>query len=37
MIDAIYIPTLGRYNNQISFDNMTPNAQAITTLVVQPK
>jgi len=37
MIDTIYIPTLGRSHNQITFDNMTPNAQAITTLVVQPK
>ena len=37
MIDAIYIPTLGRHNNQITFDSMTPNAQAVTTLVVQPK
>ena len=37
MIDTIYIPTLGRSDTQISFDNMTPNAQAITTLVVQPK
>ena len=37
MIDTIYIPTLGRSDNQITFDNMTPNAQAITTLVVQPK
>ena len=37
MIDTIYIPTLGRSDKQITFDNMTPNAQAITTLVVQPK
>ena len=37
MINTIYIPTLGRSHNQITFDNMTPNAQAITTLVVQPK
>ena len=37
MIDTIYIPTLGRSHNQITFDNMTSSAQAITTLVVQPK
>ena len=37
MIDKIYVPTLGRHNNQITFDSMTPNAQAVTTLVVQPK
>ena len=37
MIDTIYIPTLGRSSNQITFDNMTPNAQRITKLVVQPK
>lgn len=37
MIDVIYIPTLGRSHNQITFDNMTKNAQRITRLVVQPK
>ena len=37
MIDHIYIPTLGRSNNQITFDNMSGPAQSITTLVVQPK
>ena len=37
MIDTIYIPTLGRSHNQITFDNMTSNAQQITKLVVQPK
>tara|TARA_A100001011_G_scaffold343502_1_gene377840 strand:- start:564 stop:1343 length:780 start_codon:yes stop_codon:yes gene_type:complete len=37
MIDQIFIPTLGRHNNQMTYDNMTPNAQAITTLVIQPK
>jgi len=37
MIDRIYIPTLGRSHNQITFDNMTKNAQEITRLVVQPK
>ena len=37
MINKIYIPTLGRSHNQITFDSMTPNAQAVTTLVVQPK
>ena len=37
MIDAIYIPTLGRSHNQITFDNMTENAQRVTRLVVQPK
>ena len=37
MIDLIYIPTLGRHDNQITFDNMSPRVQAITTLVVQPK
>lgn len=37
MIDAIYIPTLGRSQNQITFDNMTENAQRVTRLVVQPK
>ena len=36
-IDTIYIPTLGRHDNQITFDNMTENAQRITQLVVQPK
>ena len=37
MIDLIYIPTLGRHDNQITFDNMSPRVQAMTTLVVQPK
>ena len=37
MIDTIYIPTLGRSHNQITFDNMTPSVQHITKLVVQPK
>ena len=37
MIDTIYIPTLGRSHNQITFDNMTSSAQQITKLVVQPK
>ena len=37
MIDTIYIPTLGRSHNQITFDNMTPSVQRITKLVVQPK
>ena len=37
MIDTIYIPTLGRSHNQITFDNMTENAQRVTRLVVQPK
>ena len=37
MIDCIYIPTLGRSHNQITFDNMTENAQRVTRLVVQPK
>ena len=37
MIDTIYIPTLGRSQNQITFDNMTENAQRVTRLVVQPK
>ena len=37
MIDTIYIPTLGRSHNQITFDNMTLNAQRVTRLVVQPK
>ena len=37
MIDHIYIPTLGRANNQITFDNMPPKVQEITSLVIQPK
>tara|TARA_Y100000034_G_scaffold136412_1_gene212739 strand:- start:660 stop:1424 length:765 start_codon:yes stop_codon:yes gene_type:complete len=37
MIDVIYIPTLGRTNNQITFDNLPQNVQDITWLVVQPK
>ena len=37
MINTIYIPTLGRSHNQITFDNMTPSVQHITKLVVQPK
>ena len=37
MIDQIFIPTLGRAHNQITFDNMSEVAQTITTLVVQPK
>ena len=37
MINTIYIPTLGRSDNQVTFDNMSPNAQQITKLVVQPK
>ena len=32
MIDHIYIPTLGRANNQITFDNMPPKVQEITSL-----
>ena len=36
-MDKIYIPTLGRSDRQITFDTMTPSAQEITTLVVQPK
>ena len=35
-ISNIYIPTLGRSHNQITFDNMTSSAQQITKLVVQP-
>ena len=31
MIDHIYIPTLGRANNQITFDNMPPKVQEITS------
>tara|TARA_B100000282_G_scaffold239671_1_gene182402 strand:- start:313 stop:1107 length:795 start_codon:yes stop_codon:yes gene_type:complete len=37
MINKIYIPTLGRSHNQITFDNMTPSVKQITRLVVQPK
>ena len=37
MIDHIYIPTLGSANNQITFDNMPPKVQEITSLVIQPK
>ena len=37
MIDHIYIPTLGRANNQITFDNMPPKVQEITSHVIQPK
>jgi len=36
MIDRIFIPSLGRSHAQITFDNMTPNAQRITKIVVQP-
>ena len=37
MIDSIIIPTLGRSQNQMTFDNLPPNAQKLVTLVVQPK
>ena len=36
MIDTIYIPTLGRSSNQITFDNLPSNVQDICILVVQP-
>ena len=36
-MDRIYIPTLGRSDNQVTFDNMSQNAQQVTRLVVQPK
>ena len=36
MIDTIYIPSLGRSHMQKSFSNMTPTAQRITKIVVQP-
>ena len=34
MIDKIYIPTLGRVDNQITFDNLPQKYQEIVTLVV---
>lgn len=37
MIDAIYIPTLGRSDRQITFDNMPDEVKKITFLVIQPK
>ena len=36
MISKIYIPTLGRHSNQITWDNMPSFVRDITTLVVQP-
>ena len=36
MISRIYIPTLGRHNNQITWDNMPSFVRDITVLVVQP-
>ena len=36
MISKIYIPTLGRHNDQITWDNMPSFVRDITTLVVQP-
>ena len=36
MISRIYIPSLGRHNNQITWDNMLPCVRDITLLVVQP-
>ena len=37
MIEHIYIPTLGRSQNQITFNGLPKNVQQITSLVVQPK
>ena len=37
MIDQIYIPTLGRAHNQITWLELPPHIKDITTLVVQPK
>ena len=36
MIDSFYIPSLGRHNNQISFQSLPPKVQDITQIVVQP-
>lgn len=36
MIDRIYIPTLGRSNNQITYDGLPDFVKDITYLVIQP-
>ena len=36
MIEIIYIPTLGRHNDQATWDNMPSFVRDITVLVVQP-
>ena len=37
MIDTIYIPTLGRHNNQVTWDHLPPFLQNIAVFVIQPK